>query len=352
MRANECWIIEDYEYRKCRKPHREFRTAVSLHNHSVHSVENIASLNHVIRMPAMRPFSGILQKAFGLAGIPNLDYADIHYNPPLTPTEVLQLELTSVRRIGFDSLLFALTDHNSVLGGPELLRSPSARKNRIALGEELSILFHGHVFHLGIIGLPPDQFMAVHNQMQAEAQSDSLDNLFDLLHSIGCLVILNHPLLSWHGNGIETAQAVELLERYGWAIHALEYNGMRRRMENDSVLKLARQMHKPVVGGGDSHFLTPGSVLCVSGHADSFAAFIQEVKEGKATPLILGNYGAPLKWKLFLRVLGFIADYRKIAYYKEQDIEKVIGKKRILLDPVGKLARCFLYLAARLKLVR
>lgn len=350
--ADDCWIVDGYQYKPCSAPAREFRSVASIHNHSIHSVESLASLNRVIALPFMRPFSGILQNAFGLAEIPDLDYADLHYNPPLTPAGVLSLELESVRRIGFNHINFALTDHNNVRGCLELLEIPVAEPGQIGLGEELSVRFQNHLFHLGIVGLPADKLMAVHNRLQTAAQGERLDELFEALHSTGCLVVLNHPLLPWDGSGFPSIPALALIERFGWTIDALEYNGMRSREENDSVLSLAQKTGKPVVGGGDSHFLTASSALCVSRCARSMAEYIQEIKGGKAITLIRKEYGAPMGWKIFLRVVGFIAQYRKIASYKEHAIESVIGKNRVLLDPVGKLARAFLHLIAALKLMR
>jgi hypothetical protein len=352
MHSDEYWIIENYEYKRCSTPGREFRSAASLHNHSMYSVENLASLNRVITLPVMRHLKGILQASFGLSDVRNLDYADIHYNPPLTPSQVLDLELANVQQIGFDSLLFALTDHNDVSGGPELLESPHFKSDKIGLGEELSVVFRDHMFHLGVVGLPSGQLTSVHGRLQDASLSSRLDELFAILRTLGCLVVLNHPLLPWDGGSMEPARTVEFLKRFGQAIHALEYNGMRSLEENDAVLHLARDLGKPVLGGGDSHLLTASSALGVSRGAESISEYIQEVKEGKAITLIQKNYYAPLGWKIFLRVLTFIAHYREIGLYKERSIEKVIGKNRILLDPIGKLARVFLKVTAKLGLIR
>ena len=76
--------IENYTYRRCPHPAREFGGAVSLHNHSNHSIENMGFLNQVVKLRFMRPFRGLLQSAFGLADIENLNYADIFYRSPLS----------------------------------------------------------------------------------------------------------------------------------------------------------------------------------------------------------------------------------------------------------------------------
>ena len=352
MNGEEFWIIENNEYRRCKAPQAEFCSVASFHNHSIHSTECLSSLNRVVAMPFMRPFSGILQKAFGLGAITNLDYSDLQYNPPLTPTGVLQLEREGARQIGFHRFVFALTDHNRVSGCLELLDKPSIETSQIGLGEELSVRFRDHLFHLGIVGLPADGLSSAHDRMQAAANKGRLEDLFEELHAMGCLVILNHPLLSWNGGGLESVPALPFLEQYGWAIDALEYNGMRSRRENDGAISLAQRTGKPLIGGGDSHFLTASSALSVSRYARSMAEYIREIKEGQAVALIRKEYAAPMNWKIFLRVIGFIAQYRKIACYKERPIESIIGKNMVLLDPVGVLARIFLRLIETLNLMR
>ena len=91
---------------------------------------------------------------------------------------------------------------------------------------------------------------------------------------------------------------------------------MRPREENDRVLELARHWRKPVVGGGDSHLLVASSVLSLS-RAATFKDFIAEVKDGHAVPFVTPDYFAPLKWKLFLRVLFFIRATGKLPAIRD-----------------------------------
>ncbi len=176
------------------------------------------------------------------------------------------------------------------------------------------------------------------------------DELFETLAASGCLVVLNHPLVAW-APGSDAIPITDLLTRYGWAIHALEVNGMRRREENDRVLELARQWHKPVVGGGDSHLLVASSIISLS-RAASYKDFIGEVKDGHAVPFVTPNYFAPLNWKLFLRVLFFMSRYRQIASYKGQPVAAMLERRRVLLDPVGSASRAFLAMVSALGLAR
>lgn len=349
---DECWAIENGRYRECRRPWRKFRSVVSLHNHSCHSVENLASLNRVMALGFMRPLRGIVQRAFGLGAGPAPDYSQMRYNPPLGPEDVLDLELRSARRLGFDQVSLAITDHDEVRGGEELLVRRPVEASRVGLGEELSFRFQGHLFHLGVTGLPATDAQPTHQRLQEAARANRLDDLFECLRASGCLVVLNHPLLAWDGKGDSSVAALELIGRYGTTIHALEYNGMRRREENERVLDLARAVSKPVVGGGDSHLLVASAALCGSPAAETYSDFVEEVKAGHAVPLIKSDYAAPHGWKMFLRVMAFIARYRQIAEYKGEAVAGILEGRTVLLDPVGGAARAFLRLVSALQLAR
>jgi hypothetical protein len=350
MKRRSAWKIEGYTYRECPHPDREFGYVVSLHNHSRHSVEKLAALNHVIKKSFMRPLSGILQKSFGLGDVPDLNYADVTYNPPYTPEDVYEMEAAAASLWGFDGVHLAITDHDEFAGGLALLRSRPNLNGRVAVSEELSLWFEGHLFHLGVCNLPESGVEQTHAQIQSAARGGRYDELFELLKASGCLVVLNHPLVAW-GPGAQAIPATELLSRYGWAIHALEVNGMRSCEENDRVLELAKQWRKPVVGGGDSHLLVASSVISLS-RAATFKDFIAEVKDGHAVPFVTPEYFAPLNWKLFLRVLFFIARYRQIASYKGQPVAAMLEGRTVLLDPVGAASRAFLGVVSALRLAR
>lgn len=351
MPDSGCWAIENYAYRPCPQPAREFGFAVSPHNHSEHSIEKLASLNEVVKLWFMRPFRGILQSAFGLAQVSDLNYADIYYRPPQTAKEVFCVELANAAALGFEGVHVGITDHDEVIGSVELKRKRPEDAHCYPLGEELSVRFQQYLFHLGITGLPESGVQEIHASLQAAARAERLDDLFEILRASGCLVVFNHPLVPWGKDGGRKIPAEELLARYGWAIHALEYNGMRSREENDRVLQLAQHVKKPVVGGGDSHLLLASSVLSAS-QAGSFADFAAEVKEGRAVPLITPVYFAPLSWKIVLRVLYFMGNYRKIGYFRGQPVGDLLAARAVLMDPIGYACRGFLGLTSALGLVR
>jgi len=346
MARADYWVIEDGRFRSCAAPARDLVSLVCLHTHSSFSLENLASLNWVSRQPYMWPFRRLLQHAFGLDGIQDLDYGQLCYHPPYRPDDIWRMETANAARLGAARLLLAITDHDEVAGGLELRQQYPGHAEQIALGEELSVWHDGALFHLGLSGLPADSLSELHVTLRNLAQAGRLDEVFELLVSVGCLVVLNHPLIGWGGNGPDAAPAVALLGRYGWAIDALEFNAMRSQAENLGVIALSQQIGKPLVGGGDSHLLLASAALCAS-RASTYAEFVAEVKSGWTRPIVLPGYFAPHHWKMFLRVMYFIAHYREIAEFRREPVRTRLDGRWVLLDPVGATARAVLALSGR-----
>ena len=187
----------------------------------------------------------------------------------------------------------------------------------------------------------------MHDTLRTLAGAGRLDDLFELLKGAGCLVVLNHPLIGWDGRAPAAAPVLALLRRYGWAIDALEFNAMRSQAENLGVIALAGQTGKPLVGGGDSHSLVASAALCAS-RMTSYPDFIAEVKSGWTRPVVMPEYFRPHRWKIFLRVMYFIAHYRQIAEFRGEPVRTRLGRRWVLLDPIGAAARATLTLSGRL----
>ena len=208
-------------------PVREFASVVCLHTHSCYSKENLAGLNWVVELGYMRPFRGLLQRSFGLAGIPDLDYGQLGYHPPFRPDDIWRMETENARRLGVDRLLLAITDHDEVAGSLELRQQNPDHAGRIALGR-------GALDPIRRPRLPPRRVRPAGGRAARRSTprcrhppaAASLDAVFEQLASLGCLVVLNHPLITWNRAATEVP-ALGLLRRYGWAIAALELNGMR-----------------------------------------------------------------------------------------------------------------------------
>jgi hypothetical protein len=105
------------------------------------------------------------------------------------------------------------------------------------------------------------------------------------------------------------------------------------------------------VGGGDSHLLRPSAALSVTSAA-SFREFVDEVREGRSVVMVKDEYFTPLGWKLFLRVLYFMANYRRIASFQGRAVAEMLAGRRVLLDPIGAASRAFLAMTGGLQLDR
>ena len=104
------------------------------------------------------------------------------------------MEAAAAADWGFDGVHLAITDHDEFAGSLALLRGRPDLNGRIALSEELSLWFQGHLFHLGVSHLPESAVEETHTRIQAAARDGRYDELFETLAASGCLVVLNHPL--------------------------------------------------------------------------------------------------------------------------------------------------------------
>ena len=79
----------------------------------------------------------------------------------------------------------------------------------------------------------------------------------------GTLIVFNHP--AWDEHGIGQAKHMELatlfLGAHSEFIHAVELNGLRPWKENRLAWRMAQDMDKPIVAGGDRHALEPNTLL-------------------------------------------------------------------------------------------
>ena len=351
MSRPKCWIIEDFDYRPSRAPSEEFTCAVALHTHSYHSEEELSELNDIMSLPLLRHFNEAFKRAFREKAKEELDYGNLHYSPPISPEEVYDLELESAKELGFEQMLLAITDHDKIAASQELIETRPDLQSSTVISEELSFPFNGQVFHLGVLGIPLKEADEVHKGLQEAAGKGELDEMFGLLRENGCLVILNHPLFNMkkvenHGRILN-----DLLARHGGGIDAFEYNGMRRHDENDRVLDLAQAAGKPVIGGGDRHTPLPSTVISATREATTFPDFFEEVREGRVVSICLRDYFKPHGWKMFVRILHYVKEYRRILFYKNVPITGFPIDDRILPDIFADISNFLLRWLHRLRLV-
>jgi hypothetical protein len=338
MATKDIWVIENYEYRRCDKPWREFRMPVSIHGHTYHSEESVARMNYVMAKPILRNIQDWMERRFMEKAREEFNYKDFFYRPPISPLEVWELELNGVKDLGFNDLLIALTDHDKIDACFEFQRLRPDLKEKTTFSEEFSLFIDDQIIHMGIHGIPEHEAQDLHQKLQKLAQEMRHDDIFDLLHSKDLLVIFNHPLWEFRGFGDFDSVLKKFLKRYRWAIHAFEFNGLRSRHENERVIDLARRYQMPLIGGGDRHVPVPSVVLAGTREATTFEEFMQEVKDGYASVICKPAYFIPLSWKLFVRILQYVRAYRNIAYYKNRPITSYPIPQRMLTDYIATAA--------------
>lgn len=352
MARPNCWIINNYDYRPSNLPQREFSAAVVLHSHSYHSEENLGILNDVMELPILSKLNKFFKRSFRLKAKEELDFSNLHYSPPISAEEAYDLELKGIQELGFERMLMAITDHDKIAAGQELLEARPELKDFSAIGEELSFKFDKQIFHLCVLGIPAYSAEEYHKTLQEYAQRGDLDNMFELLEEIGCLVVLNHPFYRLNGVDNHEELLMRLLKRYSSKIHALEFNGMRRRNENEKTLELARWLRKPVVGGGDRHSPIPSLALAAAREATTFPDYIEEVKSGSGVTICKSDYFIPHGWKYFVRILYYVEAYRRITFYKQVPITDYPIDDRIITDTFADIARFLLRIIGRFGMLR
>jgi hypothetical protein len=354
MSRPEYWIIENYDYRPCKPSRAEFRSAVALHTHSYHSEESLGSLEWIMEMPVLRWFNNIFKRAFREKAKEELNYGDLYYCPLVSPLEVYELERKSAEAFVTEKFLLAITDHNKIAACQELLEARPDLAPVLAISEELSIFFEEEEFHLGVIGIPTEHADEHHKILQEYGPKGHIGSLFDYLTALKPqpLVILNHPFYQLDTAPEHGPRLLRLLRKYGSYVHAMEFNGLRPRKENDATLDLAWQFRKPVVGGGDRHASIASLALAVSREAETMNDFIEEVKGGTGVSILKNDYFFPHSWKIFVRILQYVQYYRRITFYKGVPITDYPIDERIIPDYFADAAGMILKVLKWFRLVR
>jgi len=281
----------------------EFRSAVSLHSHTMHSREYLGRLpSYIARVPIA---SLVIEREIGRLHLYTgrvFDFRRIFWTPPLSPREAMELEEGQIRTSTGLRPLVSLTDHDNIEAGLHLRMLGSF--SDVPVSVEWSVPFRGSVFHLGIHNVPirsATQWMEEFSRFTASPSTESLQGLlYELAADPQVLIVLNHPY--WDAEAAAPGHHEEALSRflvdYGKLIHALEINGMRSRRENRAVLQLAAALDLPAISGGDRHGCEPNAILNLTS-ATTFAEFAEEIRAGRqSTVLLMPQYFDNLRLRL------------------------------------------------------
>src|SRR5262249_20639899 len=103
------------------EPFGDFRSAVSLHSHTMHSREYLGRLpGYIAKVPIA---SLLIEREIGRMHLYTgrvLDFRRIFWTPPLSPCEAMQLEQNQIERQTRLRALISLTDHDNIEAGLHL----------------------------------------------------------------------------------------------------------------------------------------------------------------------------------------------------------------------------------------
>lgn len=288
-------------------PPRGFRTGVSLHSHTLHSMESldfiykIAAQSPVLRWALQRGESRYL----AYHGVP-LDLRRGWWTPPLAPLDAYNVEAGQIAGLDLAPIV-SLTDHDDI-EAPMSLQAVDATRD-VPVSVEWTVPFGPTFFHLGLHNLPPRlarELMARLREFTAYPETTELHDILQTLDATpGVLLVFNHPLWDEKGVGQEKHRqcVLEMLKKFGGFLHAIEINGLRPWGENREAIRLANAWQKPVVAGGDRHALEPNVVLNLT-KASTFGAFVDEIRAGFSEVFITSHY----RQSHSLRILHNIVD--------------------------------------------
>lgn len=337
---------------------RDFRSGVSLHSHTMYSKE---SLDMVPRYTARVPYLGraILDQQVGYSANTGreFDFGRAYWTPPLAPRQAYRTEEKQIQRQLELPALVSISDHDDIQAGTSLRVLDRFRSAPISV--EWTIPFGPTFLHLGVHNLPAGEAAAIMGQLAAytaNAAERKLAELLALLNSYpDVLLILNHPC--WDEKGIGAAShretLLQLLERYGRQIHALELNGLRSWHENREVIRLAGEKDMPLISGGDRHGREANAILNLS-RASSFPEFVHEIRCDRTSHVIfMPQYREPIKLRILQTMVDVVRDYPENAlgrrtyadrvYYCDPLSGTTVTLKQVWQDGGPKIIRSFIF---------
>jgi len=276
-----------------------YRTAVSLHGHTLHSKEDLSVVqDHVARAPLAGRLINSYCEGFRKKYENEAGFQAAYWTPPLPERAALALERRQIEQtVGLEAMV-SITDHDSIDAPVHLQLFEDA--SRVPISVEWTVPVGTTCLHLGVHNLPPSQAYSWVEAMSLYRREPSAALLAELLESLdgdpSILVVLNHP--AWDetvaGVRLHAAAVQEFLKSFGHWIHALEINGLRPWAENRQVIDLADANGLPLVGGGDRHGCEPSAFLNLT-RAESFADFVCDVRRGHSRVLMMPQYHEPFR---------------------------------------------------------
>lgn len=300
-------------FSKNRDAQLRFRSGVSLHGHTKHSLERLGFLGRFLQEHSLlRSWIGQqAQRCKQKSGI-SLDFDRAYWTPPLTARLAYALETRQIESIGLWPMV-SLSDHNNIDASTLLRQFPETED--IPISVEWTVPFGKTEFHIGVHNIPNAiacDLMSTLAECTAKAtEQQTVDLIAELQLIPSLLLVFNHPV--WNFNSISQDVFDFELRRFLQStcrdLHAFELNGMRSHRENHKVIQLAAEWNQILVSGGDRHACEPNALLNLT-NATEFSEFVYEVRNQKqSTVLVMPQYNEPLSWRFFRSFSDVIREY-------------------------------------------
>lgn len=292
---------------------KRFRTAVSLHSHTMHSREHLGFIPKILRsvpiaLAILRKLEERYEKKVGRP----LEYERGYWTPPLSAHDVLALEKRQIEEQTGLRACVSITDHDD-LEACNLLRLLDEGRD-LPLSLEWTVPFEQAAFHIGVHNLPPSDSAGWLRDLQGYTRAPEQGRLMEMLRALaelpGVLVVLNHPFSDEGrvGHAIHRGSLEEFLRRHKPFLHALELNGMHRWKDNLATIRLARHIGLPFISGGDRHGCEANANLNLTA-AQTIEEFIQEVRDGHSHVLFMPHYRESLTVRYIENIWQIVRDY-------------------------------------------
>ena len=300
---------------------RGFLTGVSLHSHTEHSKEGLRGLpRYLEKMPVVAQFYRYEMKRHkeNTGFVP--DFSKAYWRGPLSAAAAYDLERGQIEKLGLEAIV-SLTDHDNIDAGT--LLNTENRTKGAPVSVEWTVPFHEIYFHLGIHNLPVEVSASLMNQMAEYTRAPQPDRLGSIMEKLDAdpsvLIVLNHPLWDMSSVGSARTRALfkEFLKAYGNQIHALEINGLRSRLENMEVVKIAQEIRQVVVSGGDRHGCEANALINMT-RATTLTEFIDEIRNDRSSNIaVLPQYREPLVLRHLLTAWDAAREHPQLANRKQ-----------------------------------
>lgn len=273
---------------------KQFRTAVSLHSHTLCSRESLGFIyKFAKRMSLVRHVVNRGHAKYLQVHGAELNLRRGWWTPPVAPRDAWLLEKGQLEnRLGKQALV-SLTDHDTIEAPLSLRLLDECRG--VPISVEWTVPYAETFFHLGVHNLPANaaqEWMARLNAFTNSPDPAGLPDILNDLHVIpDVLVVFNHPCWDERpiGRELHIKRSTEFARAFGFALHAFELNGLRGWPENRETVKMAKAFGKPLITGGDRHTLEPNTLLNLT-NAATFSEFASEVRGGESQLLITNAY--------------------------------------------------------------